>query len=55
MIPEESSLFTDCYFWQPSESLTIGNDPRNEYNKIYTIDKLGNIWGGRPVRCMFSL
>ncbi|KAF9244911.1 peptidase C1B bleomycin hydrolase [Melanogaster broomeanus] len=24
-------------------------DPRNEYNKLYTVDKLGNIWGGRPV------
>lgn len=33
----------------PSESFSLINDPRNDYSKLYTVDKLGNIWGGRPV------
>ncbi|TFK63226.1 peptidase C1B, bleomycin hydrolase [Pluteus cervinus] len=35
--------------YKPSESFSLINDPRNEYGKLYTIDKLGNIWGARPV------
>ena len=34
-----------------TESFSLINDPRNEYSKLYTVDKLGNIWGGRPVLC----
>ncbi|EAU91103.1 bleomycin hydrolase [Coprinopsis cinerea okayama7 len=33
----------------PSESFSLINDPRNEYGKLYTVDKLGNVWGGRPI------
>lgn len=40
--------------FQPSESFSLINDPRNEYSKLYTVDKLGNIWGGRPVLCKYS-
>lgn len=36
------------------ESFSLINDPRNAYNKLYTVDKLGNIWGGRPVLCECS-
>ncbi|KAG6907906.1 hypothetical protein DXG01_006961 [Tephrocybe rancida] len=32
-----------------SESFSLINDPRNVYSKLYTVDKLGNIWGARPV------
>ncbi|KZV71198.1 peptidase C1B bleomycin hydrolase [Peniophora sp. CONT] len=32
-----------------AESFSLINDPRNEYKKLYTVDKLGNVWGGRPV------
>ncbi|KAH7888582.1 peptidase C1B, bleomycin hydrolase [Phlebopus sp. FC_14] len=39
--------FTTKY--SPAECFSLINDPRNEYNKLYTVDKLGNIWGGRPV------
>lgn len=39
------------FFVQPSDSFSLINDPRNEYSKLYTVDKLGNIWGGRPVLC----
>ncbi|KAI5115416.1 hypothetical protein M0805_001566 [Coniferiporia weirii] len=35
--------------YPPSESFSLINDPRNEYKKLYTVDSLGNIWGGRPV------
>ncbi|GJJ12927.1 hypothetical protein Clacol_007174 [Clathrus columnatus] len=31
------------------EAFSLINDPRNDYGKLYTVDKLGNIWGGRPV------
>ncbi|KAF8160655.1 peptidase C1B, bleomycin hydrolase [Crassisporium funariophilum] len=33
----------------PVDSFSLINDPRNEYSKLYTVDKLGNIWGGRPI------
>ncbi|KAI0949686.1 hypothetical protein AcW1_009219 [Taiwanofungus camphoratus] len=33
----------------PSESFSLINDPRNEYGKLYSVDKLGNVWGGREV------
>ncbi|THH05041.1 hypothetical protein EW145_g5087 [Phellinidium pouzarii] len=35
--------------YPPSQSFSLINDPRNEYKKLYTVDSLGNIWGGRPV------
>ena len=41
--------------FQPSESFSLINDPRNEYNKLYTVDSLGNVWGGRPVLCRCRL
>jgi len=35
--------------YKPSDSFSLINDPRNDYGKLYTVDKLGNVWGGRPV------
>ncbi|TBU49472.1 peptidase C1B bleomycin hydrolase [Dichomitus squalens] len=35
--------------YPPAESFSLIHDPRNEYGKLYTINKLGNIWGARPV------
>ncbi|KDR75057.1 hypothetical protein GALMADRAFT_69928 [Galerina marginata CBS 339.88] len=35
--------------YSPVDSFSLINDPRNEYSKLYTVDKLGNIWGGRPI------
>ncbi|EGN99773.1 hypothetical protein SERLA73DRAFT_52978 [Serpula lacrymans var. lacrymans S7.3] len=35
--------------YSPMDSFSLINDPRNEYSKLYTVSKLGNIWGGRPV------
>ncbi|KAF5389406.1 hypothetical protein D9757_004317 [Collybiopsis confluens] len=31
------------------DSFSLINDPRNDYSQLISIDKLGNIWGGRPV------
>ncbi|KII92100.1 hypothetical protein PLICRDRAFT_36887 [Plicaturopsis crispa FD-325 SS-3] len=35
--------------YAPSDSFSLINDPRNAYETLYTVDKLGNVWGGRPV------
>jgi bleomycin hydrolase len=35
--------------YSPADSFSLINDPRNAYNHLYTVDKLGNIWGGRPI------
>lgn len=37
----------------PKDSFSLVNDPRNEFGKLYTVAKLGNVWGGRPVKCEF--
>ena len=29
--------------------ISLVNDPRNEYNRLLTVDHLGNIWDGRPI------
>ena len=36
---------------QQTESFSLINDPRNDYGRLFTVDKLGNVWGGRPVLC----
>ncbi|KAK7687096.1 hypothetical protein QCA50_009597 [Cerrena zonata] len=41
------TLAVDKY--SPADSFSLINDPRNAYSKLYTVDKLGNLWGGRPV------
>jgi len=35
--------------FSPRDSFSLINDPRNEFSKLYTVDKLGNMWGGRPI------
>ncbi|KAI0630402.1 peptidase C1B bleomycin hydrolase [Trametes polyzona] len=35
--------------YSPADSFSLINDPRNQYGELYTVDKLGNLWGGRPV------
>jgi len=36
------------------EAFSLINDPRNEYGKLYTVEKLGNVWNGVPIRCKLS-
>ncbi|CCM01155.1 uncharacterized protein FIBRA_03203 [Fibroporia radiculosa] len=33
----------------PTDSFSLIHDPRNEFGKLYSVDKLGNVWGGRDV------
>ena len=35
--------------YPPIEGVSLINDPRNEYGRLYTVDKLGNVWGGRDI------
>lgn len=28
---------------------SLVHDPRNEYHRLLTVDRLGNVWGGRPI------
>jgi bleomycin hydrolase len=35
----------------PKDSFSLINDPRNEYGRLYTVRRLGNVWGGPRVRC----
>lgn len=37
--------------YSPTDSFSLINDPRNKYSTLYTVDKLGNVVGGRPVLC----
>lgn len=42
-------LFAVTKEYNPAQSFSLINDPRNDYKKLYTVDQLGNVWGGRPV------
>ncbi|KAG9052066.1 hypothetical protein FS842_010549 [Serendipita sp. 407] len=35
---------------KPTDAFSLINDPRNAYDALYTVDRLGNVWGGKPVR-----
>lgn len=35
---------------KPTEAFSLINDPRNKYEELYTVDRLGNVWGGKAVR-----
>lgn len=35
----------------PRDSYSLINDPRNKYEQLYTVEKLGNVVGGRAVQC----
>lgn len=34
----------------PSNSFSLINDPRNKYDTLYTVNRLGNVYGGRSVQ-----
>ena len=35
----------------PRDSFSLINDPRNDYEKLYTVERLGNVWNARAVKC----
>ncbi|KAK8853018.1 cysteine proteinase 1, mitochondrial [Kwoniella newhampshirensis] len=36
----------------PADSFSLINDPRNQYERLYSVERLGNVWNGKPVRCI---
>ncbi|KAH8923078.1 peptidase C1B, bleomycin hydrolase [Atractiella rhizophila] len=38
-----------CDFFSAKDSLSLIDDPRNEYGKLYTVKHLGNVWDGERV------
>jgi bleomycin hydrolase len=38
---------------KPKDCFSLVNDPRNPYDKLYTVDRLGNVAGGMAVRCKY--
>ena len=49
--PQEFYLKNRNSKYPLTDSFSLVNDPRNKYEALYTVDKLGNVWGGRPVTC----
>lgn len=43
------SFYRDHVPFKMSSMVSLVNDPRNEYYKLYTVEYLGNVQGGRPV------
>ncbi|GAN07048.1 bleomycin hydrolase [Mucor ambiguus] len=43
-------FFREVVGYNIAETLSLINDPRNPTNKLYTVDRLGNIVGGKPIR-----
>lgn len=41
--------FAEKYLPNLDEYVCVVNDPRNEYGKTYTVDRLGNVVGAKPV------
>ena len=43
-------FYTDVCDVDVMQKISLINDPRNEYRKLYTVDKLNNMVGGVPIR-----
>lgn len=43
-------FFKDYVGYKAPEHFSLINDPRHEYGKHYTVHRLGNVYGGRPIR-----
>jgi bleomycin hydrolase len=48
-------FFREVVGYNISETMSLINDPRNPINKLYTVDRLGNIVGGKPIRYVNTL
>ncbi|CAO3642380.1 unnamed protein product [Cunninghamella blakesleeana] len=42
-------FYGDFVNFNVTNTLSLINDPRNDYSKLYTVDRLGNVVGGDPV------
>ncbi|CDS12265.1 hypothetical protein LRAMOSA04460 [Lichtheimia ramosa] len=45
-----TKFFKDIVKYPIADTMSLINDPRNEYNALYTVDRLGNVVGGQPIR-----
>ncbi|KAI9357500.1 peptidase C1B, bleomycin hydrolase [Pilaira anomala] len=43
-------FFREVVGYPIAETLSLINDPRNPINALYTVDRLGNVVGGKPIR-----
>ncbi|KAI9486466.1 MAG: peptidase C1B, bleomycin hydrolase [Benjaminiella poitrasii] len=43
-------FFREVVGYPISDMMSLINDPRNPIDKLYTVDRLGNIVGGKPIR-----
>jgi len=41
--------------YRPNECFSLINDPRNKYDQLYTVERLGNVKGGLSIRCKLEL
>ncbi|KAF3920805.1 hypothetical protein ABW20_dc0107890 [Dactylellina cionopaga] len=44
------SFFKDFVGYDATSHFSLINDPRHEYGKLYTVSRLGNVYGGKPIR-----
>ncbi|KAK6544801.1 hypothetical protein TWF694_001483 [Orbilia ellipsospora] len=44
------SFFKDFVGYKAASHFSLINDPRHEYGKLYTVSRLGNVYGGVPIR-----
>jgi bleomycin hydrolase len=45
----DSTALRTCGGTDVHNLFSLIHDPRNEYNRLLTVDHLGNVWGGRPI------
>ena len=45
----DSTALRACGGTDVHNLFSLVHDPRNEYNRLLTVDRLGNVWGGRPI------
>ncbi|KAI9315266.1 peptidase C1B, bleomycin hydrolase [Dichotomocladium elegans] len=43
-------FFKEVVKYPIAETMSLINDPRNSYSALYTVDRLGNVVGGHPIR-----
>ncbi len=49
LLTTPTKFYKDVVNFNCSETVSLLNDPRNDYNRKINIDKLGNVVGGAPV------
>ncbi|KAF3104180.1 hypothetical protein TWF569_006278 [Orbilia oligospora] len=44
------NFFKDFIGYKAASHFSLINDPRHEYGKLYTVSRLNNVFGGKPIR-----